>query len=309
MLAWPADLPLPFAGGYAPFVRSLSGGQSLSGFEQVQPQLHDRWMAGFSFHLGTDARILALRSLLTRMRGRSNTVLLPAFDRSRAPVAVTSNAPSGSTIGDTFSDPPFWRRWPQLAGTAYEFSAVDDTISGTATVLADDRVSFAASAGVPAAGQYLTLAGTRREILLVAGAGPYLLVFRPRLVLARESAAPTIGTTVTATTAAAAVVNATVLDVTISIGAAPQPGHVFSVGTRLHAIDDVALLLPSSSTYRLTIWPWLRADVGNGAAVNFTSPACEMRFAADAEGQQALSALRLGKWGDVTLNFDEAAAT
>lgn len=307
MFDWPDDLPLPFDGAFAPFVRSLSGGQSLSGFEQVQPQLHDRWSAQFSFHLGTDDRVLAARALLFALRGRANTVLLPAFDAGRAPYSESTTLPAGADLGDAFTDPPFWKRWPQQAGRAYEFSAVAG-LTGVATIIADDTIGFAATSGVPKAGQFVTLLGVRRELLSVTGDGPYVLRIRPPIAIA-GAATVTKGNLVTAVTNAAASLNATSLDVKITVGAAPKPGHVFSVGSRLYGIELGGVQALGSGVYRLTIWPWLRFAVAEGEAVNFVSPACEMRLASDEEGAEALRSLRLGKWGDITLRFDEASAT
>lgn len=87
MLTWPSELK-PNSGGYAPFVRSLSGGQSLSGAEQIVPQFHDRWQAKFTFALNRSSRVLALRALLAALRGRANTIVLPAFEHARAPWSV-----------------------------------------------------------------------------------------------------------------------------------------------------------------------------------------------------------------------------
>lgn len=473
MLSWPSGLPLPFAGGYAPFVRSLSGGQSLSGIEQVQPQLHDRWQAAFSFHLGTDARVLAMRALLASLRGRSNSIALPVFDNNRAPLsadvpgspigsavvnpafaraavsqemangATVLNPPFtrdavtlGSPIGDEITAPAFWRRFPELAGTDYEFDdgsgvagnvtvAADDrvllaltsgatapsagiyvtldgarrlivdvildddvydlrftphldvadsseafaaaSVTGTATITAADRFSFAATAGAPQRGDRVTLNAVVRELIAVDGAGPYVCQFTPgltssssygsvavtgtatiaaadRFSFAPSAGVPMLGDHVTLSAAtrtlvnvsgsgpyqctfspplsvaattpgsvvavlnANAAINATSVDVHVTTGVAPTPGHLFSLGTaRLYTIDSVSAL--GGAVYRCEIWPWLRAAASGGDAVNFSTPACEMRLASDAEGAEALRALRLGKWGDVTLRFDEAAPT
>jgi hypothetical protein len=199
MIAWPADLPLPFAGGFAPFARSLSGGQALDGTEQVQPQLHDRWQAGFSFHINTVPRLLAMRGLLFGLRGRANTVALSAVEMSQG-------------------------------------------------------VSFTNVTG--------------------------------------------------ATVAANAALNATVLDVQVGAGV-PKVGNLFSTpAAKLYGIQAVTAL--GGGVYRCTTWPWLRAALTSATALEFANPVCEMRLASDAEGAAALEAVTLGKFGDITLRFDEA---
>lgn len=217
----------PVAGGFAQSVRSISGGQSLSGFEQVASQLSDRWMASYAFAINSDAKVLAFRAFVMSMRGRGNTVDVPAFDLARAPWAIDAY---GRKVTPGFS------RNKRLDGTPY-----------------------ADSAGL-------------RDALITA--------------------------TVTADTG----VNSTAIGVAIGKGSAPLPGHFFSIGRRLYTVLDVALTGP----YALTIWPWLREDVVAGTPVNFTTPACEMRFASDSEGADALSSLAQLRFGTITLKFDEA---
>lgn len=199
MLSWPSDLPLPFDGGFAPFVRSLSGGQSLSGIEQVQPQLHDRWQASFAYHINTDARVLALRGLLFAARGRANTIALPAVELS---AGIAKSNVTGATVQTN------------------------------------------------------------------------------------------------------AALNATSVDIHVGAGV-PKVGNLFSTPTaKLYGIQAVTAL--GGNVYRCTIWPWLRAALTATTALEFASPVCEMRFASDEEGADALKTLHLGRFGDVTLRFDEA---
>ncbi|TMJ04333.1 MAG: hypothetical protein E6G97_07460 [Alphaproteobacteria bacterium] len=290
MLGW-NPLLCPIAGGFAPFVRTLSGGQSLTGFEQLQPQMHDRWSAAFTFHLKNKPLIFAVRAMLTQLRGRAGTILVPTFEDGRAPLSPPS--------GQSKFNPPFYQRFAKFAGTPYEFEQLAD-ITGTSTITADDAFSFTATGTVPQAKQFVTIFGIKREIVAVSGGGPYICKFRPKLT----GGAPTAGT-VTATAAGAASLNATLLDVAFQKGGPPEPGNFFSIGARLYSINTADLIAPN--TYRLDIWPWLRADVAQGAEINFVSPACEMRLASDAEGTDTLRALALLKFGDVTLRFDEVA--
>lgn len=227
MLSFPSGLR-PIAGGFAQSVKSLSGGQSLGGFEQVVPQLSDRWMASYSFAIRRDADVLAFRAFVLSMRGRANSVLLPAFDLARAPWAVDA-------FGRKVT--PGLRRTPQLDGTPY----------ADAANLRDSLIS--------------------------------------------------------AKLHAAALLNATMISVDMVTGSAPEPGHLFSIGTKLHSVLTVA----GSGPYTLSIWPWLRADTGNNAAVDFATPAGEMRLASDTEGADALSTLAQLRFGTITLKFDEVA--
>jgi hypothetical protein len=229
MLTFPFGLR-PFAGGFAPSVKSLSGGQSLSGFEQVASQLSDRWVASYAFAINSNAKVLAFRAFVTAMRGRANTVSLPAFDLARAPWAV-------DVYGRKVT--PGMARNVKLDNTLYADQA--DLRQGliTAKVAADTDLC------------------------------------------------------------------STSLKVTIAKGSAPQAGHFFSVAQRLYTIHEA---LPSGSDYVLTIWPWLREAVFFGDAVNFAAPVCEMRFASDNEGVEALKGLAQLRFGTITLNFDEVPA-
>lgn len=228
MLTWPTTLK-PNAGGYAPFVRSLSGGQSLSGTEQIVPQFHDRWQAKFVFALNRNDRVLALRALLAALRGRANTIALPAFEHARAPWPIDSY---DRTLG------PAFRRTRPLDGTIYaDPPGFNDTL-----------LTVTASAGAP--------------------------------------------------------LNATEISITTN-GEAPTPGHLFSIGARMYVCQAVEET-DTDDTYDLTIWPWLRAELLFGTVINFTSPACEMRLAGDTEGAETLTGLQSGRFGIVSLSFDEA---
>lgn len=233
MMAWPAVLK-PINGSFAPFVRSLSGGQSLSGFEQVQPQLHDRWGAEFMFAVRNSEQLLAMRSMLTALRGRAGTISVPSFfDRAR------ERAPWPDNAYDAPLTPNYLRR-KRL-----------------------DESSFADTQNL-------------YDGLIIA-----------------QLVAP-------------AAINATTVSVFIVRGGTPRPGQRFSIGSRLYEIT--AATLASGTTYTLAIWPWLRAAAGTLESVNFSSPVCEMRLASDGEGVDALRSLTLGRFADVTLQFDEVAA-
>ena len=84
MIAWPAALK-PNNGGFGQLVRSLSGGPSLSGFEQVVPQMTDRWQARYQVPVRNREQMLAMRAMLSNLRGRTGTVALPAYENRYAP--------------------------------------------------------------------------------------------------------------------------------------------------------------------------------------------------------------------------------
>jgi hypothetical protein len=164
MMAWPSVL-LPSGGGFATFVRSLSGGQSLSGIEQVQPQRHDRWRAQFMFPIRREAEVLAFRALVTGMRGRAGTVLLPAFDKARAPWPVVFGVRQTPSVVRTRA----------LDGTVYADSdaMVDALIAATVSKPAAlnatrIRVTFTAG-GEPLPGYRFSIASRMYEILSVSG--------------------------------------------------------------------------------------------------------------------------------------------
>lgn len=230
MLAFPTTLPKPVSGGFAQSVKSLSGGQSLTGFEQVQSSMSDRWTASYTFSINSDARVLAFRAFVLSMRGRGNTVLLPAFDLARAPWALD---------GFGRKQTPGLFRNPQLDGTPYQ----DPANQRDGLIAAQVRIDAGLNAGA--------------------------------------------------------------LDIQMTKGSAPQPGHLFSIGNKLYSVLTVTAM--GGTRYIIGIWPWLRTDVAAGAAINFATPACEMRFASDGEGADALSKLSQLRFANITLTFDEVA--
>lgn len=84
MIAWPAALK-PTNGGFGQLIRSLSGGPSLSGFEQIVPQMTDRWQARYQLPLRNRDQMMAMRAMLGNLRGRTGTIALPAYENRYAP--------------------------------------------------------------------------------------------------------------------------------------------------------------------------------------------------------------------------------
>jgi hypothetical protein len=84
MIVWNSLLK-PNNGGFGQLVRSLSGGPSLSGFEQVVPQMTDRWQARYQIPVRNRDQMLAMRAMLSNLRGRTGTIALPAYENRYAP--------------------------------------------------------------------------------------------------------------------------------------------------------------------------------------------------------------------------------
>jgi hypothetical protein len=291
MLTFPAILK-PTAGGYAPRVKSISGGQAFGGFEQVVSTVNDRWQASFNFPLNRKDRILSLRAFVLGMRGRSNTVALPAFDLNRTPFAVSAGVPIGTVYAATF-----FEDWPRLVETVYRYGPRVD-IAGNATVTSANSLRLNMSSGVPLAGMVIDCAGSKQKITVVQSAGGSLYDV---WVTPGFAVAPGIRTAPTAMLTADATAGDRSVSIAMTAGIAPVAGNLFSIVTRLYAITGIS----GAGPYACEIWPSLRENVSASAAVEFAAPVCEMRFASDGEGADALKAMDLLRFGSVTLNFDE----
>jgi hypothetical protein len=125
MIGWPAALK-PNGGGFGQLVRSLSGGPSLSGFEQIVPQMTDRWQARYQVPVRSRDQMLAMRAMLGQLRGRSGTIALPAYENRYAPWRTDQ-------YGRRFT--PKYVRTRALDGSLYADAAnINDTLI-TVTVL------------------------------------------------------------------------------------------------------------------------------------------------------------------------------
>jgi hypothetical protein len=180
MLTFPTALR-PVGGGFAQNVKSISGGQSLSGFEQVSSSVSDRWQASYKFPVNRNDRVLALRAFILSMRGRANTVALPMFDNRRAPWAVNQYG---------ITQTPAVRRNRALDGTAFaDASNFNDTLiiaslSASAAVLATS-VSIGMTLGsAPKPGHFFSIGARGYSILSVSGSGPYIVEIWPWLRVA-----------------------------------------------------------------------------------------------------------------------------
>jgi len=108
----------------------------------------------------------------------------------------------------------------------------------------------------------------------------------------------------------AAALNATTIAIRRDRGGVLEPGMVFSLGGRLHTIVDLSGETgspggqgPKGTIVTATIRPWLRADYGDGTAIEFGQPLGTMRLAADDTGAMEQ---QLSQFSTVTLDLIEA---
>lgn len=226
-IAWPALLV-----ACAPDVyydpRTISGGTSLSGKEQIAARDFGIWRAVMSsIKITSDQQILALDAMLAQLDGRAGTVMVPLFGSSkRAPWAINSlgrTLEPGFARREKYADPPF----------------------------------------APPAGF--------------------------------------IDTLITAQLQAAAADRAAVVAINMLKGSIPKAGMHFQVGSCSHRIREITST--AGSVVTVSIRPGLRGAALAGAAVNFTSPAIEMRLASDDQGHGPLDMWRSKT---ISLEFIEA---
>jgi len=84
-------------------------------------------------------------------------------------------------------------------------------------------------------------------------------------------------------TGSAAALRATTLDLTLFDTTGLRPGHLFSIGDRLHQV--LTHIQPTLATHRITFHPPLREAVAAGTHVEIETPVCRMRFVEDDEGR------------------------
>lgn len=100
---------------------------------------------------------------------------------------------------------------------------------------------------------------------------------------------------------AAAALRATQLDLTLIDTTGLRPGQFFSLGERLHAVQQHWQV--DAATHRVMIWPPLRQAVVPGAHVEIEKPACKMRMTSETEG---LFDMSLDVLPTVQMQFEEA---
>jgi len=103
-------------------------------------------------------------------------------------------------------------------------------------------------------------------------------------------------------TAAASPLRSTELDVDLLNIIDLRPGQYFSVGERLHQIQNHWESAPGA--HRIRFHPPLREAVAKGALVEVARPVCKMRFTTETEGQFPQDHAEFAP--KVTVNFTEA---
>lgn len=81
-MSWPAALP-PRRVDFSPASQTRSGGQSLSGSEQIIASPAGMWKASVAVAVRGEAANLAVRAFVAQMEGRAGTVLVPKWDKYR----------------------------------------------------------------------------------------------------------------------------------------------------------------------------------------------------------------------------------
>lgn len=79
---WPAALPLRRV-DFTPAYQSRSGGQSVSGSEQIIVSPAAMWKASVGVAVRGEDANLAVRAFVAQMEGRAGTVLVPKWDKHR----------------------------------------------------------------------------------------------------------------------------------------------------------------------------------------------------------------------------------
>lgn len=293
-LTWPASLkPRDTSADY--IARSVSGGPGFDGTETVVSRDAGVWRIRLSaIQIRTASQVRDFRGLVLGLDGRSGTVIVPICEAGRSPRTARV---AGSPIGTSIVNPPFFRRWPKLAGSPYEFSG-ETGITGTALIVSADSFDFAYTGTVPTVGQFVTLQGVQREIVSVtaSGAGHVRVTFGRLLSLS----APVSGAVVAKVNAMAAI-RATQIAITVTTGIPPVAGQYFSLGgSHLHGISSVVSVVGTVATIKIR--PPLRAAVAVNDPVEFDNPVCECRLTSD---DQALL-LSLNKFASPSLEFMEA---
>lgn len=123
------------------------------------------------------------------------------------------------------------------------------------------------------------------------------------------SASPPYGRAIDFILGADAPLNATALNLTRQAGGHVTPGHVLSIGHRLHTVVDLLSPDPTHPTAGsaipgdlvIGIRPWTRDAHAAGTPVKFGRPTGRMRLASDDTG-----ALQLSRFGTVSLDLVEA---
>lgn len=181
---WPATL-YPLSVMFDPDVPSSSGGQSMSGIEQVVASSAGRWRARFMFPVRPRFRqvrkkdqILAARAMRAFLKGRTNTVYIGPYDCANTPSSLVGGAPrrylTTHSDGSHFSDGSSYSTRSSPAVLTINADAGD--LSMTVTMQGNSQAAEA--------GQYFGFG--KNELYLIdtsidEGGGIFLLTFWPPL--------------------------------------------------------------------------------------------------------------------------------
>jgi hypothetical protein len=186
---WPPNVA-PASVAFFPDAPSKSGGQSLTGFEQIVQSTAGRWHAQLTMKVALKRyggnlrdRVFAARAVLAYLQGRANVILIGPSDSFNAPSPVAGGAQGlikGVTHSDgtTFSDGTTYARFATPALLNANVAAGD--MAATIALLAPGlRVDAGQYFGfVPAGELYLI------NSVVDNGAGVYAVTFWPPARLA-----------------------------------------------------------------------------------------------------------------------------
>jgi hypothetical protein len=188
-IAWPSVLkPQDF--GYFPINPDISGGVAPDGSEQVVASPGPRWGASMTLPVTNKDKVLAVRSLRTRLKGRAVPVQLPNFDGKR--LSWPEQTFNGNLTGVILT--PGVTRNKALDGTAYEdpeIPTASEIVAVTIVPAALRATSIAVTVspgGELIAGQQFGIGERLYEIgsLTIDASGGgitnYTLTFQPRFV-------------------------------------------------------------------------------------------------------------------------------
>jgi hypothetical protein len=175
-IAWPrSDLPYRSA-MFARRFLSRSGGQTITGVEQVVSSSSEYWIATIGFRIRNSAQILAYRALQAQQWGRAAQWIIPACPRIGVPAAPPAYDVSWSDDwADDFSTGPAPTIIPPGEGALVTALAAVGARSVT--------FKFADPAFTPQAGMFFSIGDRLYSIgtVTLVGTRTYTVTFAPSL--------------------------------------------------------------------------------------------------------------------------------
>lgn len=77
--------------------QTRSMNQSLSGIQQVNSSLAQRWRLTLDFNTLRRAEVLSYRAMMASLEGRANTIRVPVWDKRLEPAFITGSLAGGNT--------------------------------------------------------------------------------------------------------------------------------------------------------------------------------------------------------------------